>query len=114
MKYSIFLALVLSSFSWAESIVIGDTNITRILVNGGQDSPNSGVTCLKVSSELSAECSGGYVAIRNNNSALLSAALHAKATGKNVWFYYSDNSGDTNHCPGVVFTPCSVISIGLK
>ncbi len=112
MKYSILLLALACEFSLAASVVVGETKIKYVLVNGGQDSPNSGTTCIKIESSLRDVCNG-YVALKNNNQALLSAALHAKATGNSVWFYYDDQQGN-NHCPGATFTPCALNSIGLR
>lgn len=90
-----------------------ETMIVEIFVNGGSDTANPGTTCLKLSSPVSPQCTSGLVAIPNSNSKLLAAALTAKATRTNSWFYY-DDAGVTQHCPGLVFTPCSVISISVK
>lgn len=109
----IFGALLLSSISLGEGLVVDNIKIEFVMVNGGSDSPNIGTTCIKVSATLPETCAGQFVAIKNNNKALLSAALHAKATGSNIWFYYETDAG-SNHCPGQVFTPCAVNSIGLR
>jgi hypothetical protein len=103
--------VLLSALSFGQEQYLDKKNITFVAVNGQTSSPNSGVTCVKVNSGLVSQCLG-YVAIKDNNEALLSAALHAKATGNQVWFYYEDAAGK-NHCPGKVFTPCAVNSIGL-
>jgi hypothetical protein len=108
--FSLFLLSTLGAS--AERRVLDNKRITFVLVNGAQDSPNSGTTCVKIDSGLVDACRG-FAAIKNNNQELLSAALHAKATERGVWFYYDDNHG-SNHCPGHVFTPCAVISIGLR
>ena len=92
---------------------LDNEKITFVAVNGGVDSSNPGTTCLRIKSDISAICAGGWVAIKNNNKELLSAALHAKATERDVWFYFEDSFG-SNHCPGKVFTNCVVNSIGLK
>ena len=102
---------LLSALSFAQEQVLDKKTITFVAVNGQASSPNSGVSCVRVDSGLVSQCLG-YVAIKDNNQALLSAALHAKATGNPVWFYYDDAAGK-NHCPGKVFTPCAVNSIGL-
>lgn len=107
------LLLFVSVSAQATQRVLDDKKITFVVVNGGVDSPNQGVTCVRIDSGISEQCTGGFVAIRNNNKELISAALHAKATERPVWFYYEDASG-SNHCPGAVFTPCVVNSIGLK
>lgn len=114
---SVLLALVIfpvSNFSLAEIKAVDNTTVTSVSVNGGADSANPGVTCLKVSYAVSQSCTNGYVAIPNNNAQLLSAALAAKSTGAKVWLYYADSSVSTTyHCPGLAFTPCSVISIAI-
>ncbi|TVZ37842.1 hypothetical protein P886_2188 [Alteromonadaceae bacterium 2753L.S.0a.02] len=112
MRGIILLICFYSSAVLSAQVVVGDTKIQYVLVNGGEDSPNSGTTCIKISDSVRDTCNG-YVAVINNNQALLSAALHAKATGNSVWFYYDDNKGN-NHCPGAVFTPCALNSIGLR
>jgi len=89
-----------------------ETTITAVSVNGGSDSANPGTSCVRIANPVVAACTGGVVAIQNNNKQLIAAALQAKATGSKVWFYYSD--AGNFHCPGLVFTPCSVISIELR
>lgn len=90
-----------------------DTTIVAVAVNGGTDVVNQGTTCLRVSDPVAASCPGGFVAIPNNNKLLISTALMSKATASKVWFYYIDD-GTSQHCPGLVFTPCSAISIMPK
>lgn len=112
--------IVMSGLSIGASLAVAaegatdNTTITFVSVNGGADSANSGNTCITVANPVSASCTGGYVAIPNNNPQLLSAALTAKSTGAKVWFYYADTGATTFHCPGLAFTPCSVISIGIR
>lgn len=86
------------------------TTIEVVAVNGGGDTVNPGTSCIKLAIPVVAACVGGYIAIPNNNKQLLTAALVNKATGGNVAVYYDDATG-TNHCPGLVFTPCALISI---
>jgi len=90
--------------------IISETTIATVAVNGGSDSPNIGTTCVQVTSPVSAACTGGYVAILNNNKQLIAAALLNKATASKIMFYYEEASG-SNHCPGIVYTPCVVNSI---
>ncbi len=111
--YGFFFTCIACMSAQATQRVLDDKKITIVIVNGGADSPNPGVTCVRIDSGISEQCTGGFVAIRNNNKELISAALHAKATERPIWFYYEDASG-SNHCPGAVFTPCVVTSIGLK
>jgi hypothetical protein len=89
-----------------------DTTITLVAVNGGNDTANPGTSCLKVSNPVSASCTAGYVAIPNNNVQLLATALRAKAANNRIWLYY--NESGNFHCPGIVFTPCNVISIMVR
>ena len=93
---------------------IQDTTIAQVSVNGGSDTENVGVTCVRVTGVVSSTCQAGWVAIKNNNKLLIAAALQAKATGALVWFYYDDAGATSLHCPGHVFTPCTVISISVK
>jgi hypothetical protein len=60
---------------------------------------------------VTSTCTGGYVALPNNNKLLLSAALQAKASGNKLWLYYVDTGNF--HCPGRAMTPCGAISIEL-
>lgn len=113
MFLSIIFSFFLATSVFGQSPVIDNIKVTFVAVNGGTDSPNQGTTCIKVSATLPAACAGQFVAIKNNNKELISAALHAKATGRDIWLYYDPNAG-SNHCPGQVFTPCAVNSIGLK
>jgi hypothetical protein len=93
--------------------VIPDTLISFVLVNGGADTVNPGVTCVQVASEVSAACPYGMIAIPNSNKGLVAAAMQAKATGSKVELYYNETGGPF-HCAQVAFTPCSVVSIGLR
>lgn len=92
---------------------VNETTIAAVTVNGGTDTVNAGTTCIRVTNTLSSTCTAGYVAIPNNNKSLVAAALLNKATASKVWLYYDDAAG-SNHCPGRVFTPCSIISIESK
>lgn len=110
------LFVVVSSFSdqkWAYNSTIG-----RVSVNGGEDSPNAGTTCIVVSGTVSEKCGvtgagGRMVAIKNNNKQLMATVLAAKSTGAAIDLYYEDAAG-SYHCPGHVFTPCAVNSIDLR
>ncbi|MFD1878241.1 hypothetical protein ACFSF3_15220 [Vibrio chagasii] len=93
--------------------VSDNTKVVFVAVNGGTDSANPGTSCIKVSSAVSSSCDSGYIAIPNNNKALLSASLQAKATNTNVWLNYN-SAAVKQHCPGLVFTNCTVSSIALK
>ena len=98
----------------AGGAVTGDTTLSYVAVNGGIDTSVSGTTCIQAGN-VSATCPGSFLAIQNNNHPLLSAALMAKATNATVNIYYElGNTATTFHCPGLVMTPCSVISIWLK
>lgn len=113
---STLLGVILCAFaphSTAAGLVLADAAISAVAVNGGQDTPNPGTTCIQLNPAVSAACTGGYVAILNNNKQLIAAALLSKATASKVDLYYSDATG-SNHCPGFVFTPCVVISIQSK
>ena len=105
--------LLFVSVSYAGQPILWDTTITSISVNGGADSANPGTTCILVANPVTTSCTSGYVAILNNNKQLLSAAMLAKSSGSKIALYYEDTSA-TQHCPGLVFTPCTVISIILR
>lgn len=107
------MSILAAQSTFAASQYPDNVTVTTVAVNGGADTQNPGTTCVTVSVALSATCQGGYVAIPNNNKLLIAAALQAKATSSKVAFYYDDSAGSF-HCPGRVFTPCSVISIELK
>lgn len=107
------ISILAAQSTFAASQDIDNVTVTSVMVNGGTDTQNPGTTCVKVSVPLAAVCRNGYVAIQNNNKLLIAAALQAKATSSKVWFYYDDSAGPF-HCPGHVFTPCSVIGIELK
>lgn len=106
------VALVVSA-AVAASLTLDDTLITFVAVNGGSDSMNPGTTCIRVSSEVPAACAGGFLYIPNNNKQLIATALAANATKARTWIYFLSDV-QTGHCPGQVFTTCSVISIGVK
>lgn len=115
------LGSIFSASSFPETFVIPMTTIKHVAVNGGVDSSNPGLTCINVApwTNLSnvvhpvAACAG-WLAIKNDNKNLIAAALAAKTTKSNILLYYDElNPSGNFHCPGVVFTPCSVISIIL-
>lgn len=110
---TISLFFVVSAPAIAEGLTVDNTMITQVSVNGGTDSINAGTTCLQISSSVSGACASGFIAIPNNNKQLLSAVLTAKSTGSKVWIYY-ENNASVLHCPGIVLTPCSLISVSLK
>jgi hypothetical protein len=86
------------------------TTITAVAVNGASDVANQGTTCMRIADPTAASCVGGFVAIPNNNKLLIATALMSKSAASKVWLYYED-AGSSQHCPGLVFTPCNVISI---
>lgn len=90
-----------------------ETTITAVAVNGASDVANQGTTCVLIADPVASACVGGFVAIPNNNKLLIATALMSKSTASKVWLYYMDE-GSSQHCPGLVFTPCSVISIMPK
>lgn len=88
------------------------TDITNIATSGNSTA-NPGLSCIKIANVDGANCTAGYVAILNHDKELLSAAYLVKATGtSNPWIYFVDTKGKQYHCPGLVFTDCSLISIG--
>lgn len=91
----------------------GDTTISTVAVNGGQDGPNPGTTCIQLKVPVASACSERFIAIQNNNRQLLATALLSKTTASTVNVIYEDSAG-ANHCPGLVWTPCAVISIQSK
>jgi len=93
--------------------LVDNTTIATVSVNGGGDTRNPGTTCLRITSPVAAACSASFVAIPNNNKQLIAAALAARTSSAKVWLYY-DDAAPALHCPGQVFTPCSVISIEVK
>ena len=96
---------------WSSPAKIG-----AIILNGGSDAPNSGVTCFKIEVAVSAACPSGYIAVPNNNSQLIAALLSSKAIGQEVRVNYSDSedSREHGHCPGLAFTPCVLNSVALQ
>ena len=91
--------------------------LAEVAVSGGADTANPGTTCIKLevpsAPPVAAACPGGYVAIPNNNSKLVNAAMMAKSTASTVSVYYVSD-GATQHCPNRVFTPCAAISIFVR
>lgn len=96
----------------AETFIITDTAVESVIINGGEDSPNIGTSCIKLADPISATCSG-YIAIRNNNKELISAVLTSKASNIRVWVSYYDQQ-PILHCPDVAVTTCALSSIMLK
>lgn len=99
-----------ATLAGAGAQIVENTTISAVAVNGGIDTANPGTTCIRVASPVPAACTAGYVAIPNNNRHLVATALMSKASSSRVSVYLVDDHG-SNHCPGRVFTPCSVISI---
>lgn len=91
-----------------------NTTIATVSVTGGADTANPGVSCIRIHSATVPSCNNGFIAIRNNNKQLLAAAMTAKTANSNVWLYYDDAGPEGYHCPGQIFTPCSVVSIELQ
>ena len=84
-KYVLVFSFLLLTFSVnAEMLAVNNTKVDEIVVNGGSDTANPGVTCIRVTSQISSQCVDGYIGIPNNNAQLISAALAAKASGKDV------------------------------
>lgn len=96
--------------AFADQHTVYNAEASALAVNGGADTANPGVSCLQTSSPPEAACAAGWIAIRNNNAALLAAAMQAKASNQLVHIYYDVGSSDL-HCPGQAMTPCSLISI---
>ncbi len=109
----IVLSIFVISPVYAQTNIVNDTTIEKVAINGGSDAPNTGVSCIKLSSTVSSQCSDGYLAIKNNNKELISAALTAKASGANVWVSYYDFE-TTNHCPDIAMTKCVLSTIMIK
>lgn len=108
------IALVPTS-GQADQFMTDDATLTHVVTNGGTDSANAGTSCIRLSIAVSSACPNGWIAIKDNNRQLLSTALAAKASASVVWLYYDTNwAGASFHCPGLTFTPCSVISIAMK
>ncbi len=105
-------ALLASLLASASGTVAYNTTLTIVAVNGGADTANPGVSCIAVAAQVSATCPSGYIYIPGNNKHLVSAALAARASNSKVHVYYED-AAPTGHCPGLAFTPCSVVSIML-
>jgi hypothetical protein len=90
-----------------------DTTLTDVAVNGGTDTLNPGTTCIRLAEAPAQACTSGFLYIPNNNKHLVVAALTAKASNARVAVYYVADA-QAGHCPGHVFTPCSVISINQR
>jgi hypothetical protein len=97
----------------AYTVNLVDGIVTQIAASGGADTVNPGTTCIKVDLAVPAACTGGYIAIPNNNSKLINAALMAKATNRSVSVWYVTDAA-SQHCPYLAFTTCSVVSIVVK
>lgn len=88
--------------------------IANVAVTGGEDTSNPGVSCIKLDVPVVEQCGAGYVAIPKNNSDMIRAALVAKSSNANLSIYYNSAQPPAEgHCPGIVFTPCQLISIIL-
>lgn len=109
----VFLTALASGVSSAETEAYLEGKISEVAVNGGVDSLNSGTTCIKLNVAVHAACPAGWIAIPNNNSKLINAALIAKTSATTTVVYYTPDTS-AKHCPGLVYTPCAVMSLNLK
>jgi hypothetical protein len=107
-------ALVPLQCSAATTTTGADGIVTTIAVSGGNDTINPGTTCVKLDVGVSTSCAAGYVAIPNNNSKLINAALAAKATNRPVTIAYGITDNPDQHCPYLAFTRCVAVSIIIK
>jgi hypothetical protein len=102
-----------STLALGAAAFVSDTTVAMVAAHGGTDTSNPGTACIQFATTPAAACVGGWVALPNNNKQLIAAALMAKATGARVMLYY-DDAVSTQHCPGLAFTPCAVISLVVK
>lgn len=108
----ISLSTIFAAPAFASSLSVDTTTIRQLAVNGGADTAEPGVTCIQLTVAPVASCQG-WIAIKNDNKSLTAAALTSRATKSNIQMFYSDSAG-VSACPGLVMTPCSVISIFIK
>lgn len=106
---SLAAVVAVASALAVNAVVTNETPIASVIVNGGTDTLNAGTTCISLAEPVLLACSG-YLYLPNNNKHLVAAALTAKASQARVRVYYISDA-TAGHCPGYVFTPCSVISI---
>jgi hypothetical protein len=88
--------------------------VADIAVNGGADTANPGTTCIKMDVAVDSSCTGGWIAIPNNNSRLFNGVLTAKALGSPVILSYISDGTKQQHCPSLAFTPCQIVSVIVK
>jgi hypothetical protein len=111
---SVAVLAVLSSSNAFSQIAHEASTVTTVAVNGGADTPNPGVTCIQVTPPPpNTQCTQGFIGIPNNNKLLVNAALTAKSIGVPVRVYFFVQATDL-HCPGNVFTKCSLNNLDLK
>jgi hypothetical protein len=109
---SALLAAALPQGGHTSTAITNETSLITVAVNGGADTLNPGTSCIQLA-EPPAGCPAGFLYIPNNNKHLVAAAIAAKASSNRVTVYYVAAAA-AGHCPGYVFTPCSVISINQK
>lgn len=100
----------------AEGVLYGG-KVSAVAVSGGADTINPGTSCIKLDVALpSASCVSGWIAIPNNNSKLLNAALLAKSLERTVSLYLETDLpvAQQLHCPAFAFTRCSLISVAIQ
>jgi hypothetical protein len=90
-----------------------NVNLAYVAANGAADTVNPGVTCIYLTAPVSPQCTGGWLAIQNNNKTLTAAAFLARTTNATVDVVYGIQAGTSYHCPYLAFTPCTVSSIIL-
>lgn len=107
------LVIAWASAASAANLVVDDVAVSLLVVNGGADATNVGTSCFQISVAPSSACTGGWIAVRNNNRQLLATLLQAKGAAARTMLWYNDAAG-SNHCPWLAFTPCVLDSVALK
>lgn len=105
----LFTAISVAALTW---ITRDQVIISLVMVNGGTDTLNPGTSCIQIDPPAS-ECTGGYIYIPNNNKQLLGAAISANTSKARSYVQFVSDA-QSGHCPGQVFTNCSLNSLGIK
>ena len=113
-KSALLITLItITANVFADRVIVDSTTITSLAVNGGEDATVTGVSCVKYSGSNNNGCEKGWLAIDNNNSELISAALAAKMANSDVKIYYSDQQPSLK-CPAIINTTCRLDTIVIK
>lgn len=105
--------LIISSESLGDGFIFQNTKIKEVAVAGNSRSfPVNYTSCLKIAESNEEYCKNGWIAILDNNSNHLDAALAAQINNKNVDISYANH--EPYVCANNIRTNCWLDYIIIK